>query len=82
MRAGYKRTEVGVIPEEWEVRPLLEAVRIASGQVDPAVEPYRSMVLVAPDHIESKTGRLLAKQTAAEQRAISGKYVVEHGDII
>ena len=40
------------------------------------------MVLVAPDHIESSTGRLLAKQTAAEQRAISGKYLFETGDIV
>ena len=22
MKPGYKQTEVGVIPEEWEVRPL------------------------------------------------------------
>lgn len=40
------------------------------------------MVLVAPDHIESLTGRLLAKKTALEQRAISGKYIFEIGDIV
>ncbi|MDH4429120.1 MULTISPECIES: restriction endonuclease subunit S [Pseudomonas] len=82
VKPGYKQTEVGVIPEEWCVRPLLTTVRIASGQVSPKVEPYKSMVLVAPDHIESSTGRLLAKQTAEEQRAISGKYVFESGDIV
>ena len=82
VKPGYKQTEVGVIPEEWCVRPLLTTVRIASGQVSPKVEPYRSMVLVAPDHIESSTGRLLAKKTALEQRAISGKYVFESGDIV
>ena len=79
---GYKQTEVGVIPEEWEVRSLLTAVRIANGQVDPKTEPYKSMILVAPDHIESATGRLLDKQTAAEQRVISGKYVFGEGDIV
>jgi len=82
VKPGYKQTEVGIIPEEWCVRPLLTTVRIASGQVSPKVEPYKSMVLVAPDHIESSTGRLLAKQTAEEQRAISGKYVFESGDIV
>ena len=82
MKPGYKQTEVGVIPEEWEVRPLLKAVRIANGQVDPRAEPYKSMILVAPDHIESDTGRLLARQTAGEQRAISGKYAFDSGDII
>jgi type I restriction enzyme S subunit len=40
------------------------------------------MILVAPDHIEGSTGRLLATKTAAEQRAISGKYVFETGDIV
>lgn len=71
-----------MIPEDWEVRPFLTTVRIANGQVNPRFEPYKSMVLIAPDHIESSTGKLLARQTAAEQRAISGKYVFENGDIV
>jgi type I restriction enzyme S subunit len=82
MKPGYKQTEVGVIPEDWGIRPLLSTVRIANGQVSPKVEPYKSMVLVAPDHIESSTGKLLAKQTASEQGAISGKYFFESGDIV
>lgn len=40
------------------------------------------MVLVAPDHIESGTGRLLKKVTAADQEAISGKYIFEPGDVV
>lgn len=79
---GHKHTELGLIPSDWEIRPLLSAARIASGQVDPREEPYRSMILVAPDHIESGTGRLLTQLTAAEQRAISGKYFVHSGDVI
>lgn len=82
VRPGYKYTEVGVIPEDWDVRPLLTTVRIANGQVDPRVEPYRAMTLVAPDHIESGTGRLLSRQTASDQRAISGKYLFGRGDIV
>jgi type I restriction enzyme S subunit len=57
-------------------------VRIATGQVDPRIEPYREMILVAPDLIESGTGRLLSRETASDQRAISGKYVFGHGDIV
>ncbi|MCA8919014.1 MAG: restriction endonuclease subunit S [Planctomycetes bacterium] len=79
---GCKRTEAGVIPTDWEVRPLFEVLRPATGQVDPRREPFKSMVLVAPDHIESGTGRLLARVTAEEQRAISGKYVFGPGDIV
>ncbi|WP_017232917.1 restriction endonuclease subunit S [Pandoraea sp. B-6] len=82
LKPGYKQTEVGVIPVDWEVTPLLSAVRIASGQVDPRVEPYRSMVLVAPDHIESGTGKLIERRTAEAQGAISGKYLFNSGDII
>ena len=40
------------------------------------------MVLVAPDHIESGTGRLLVRKTAREQHAISGKYVFNRGDVV
>jgi len=40
------------------------------------------MTLVAPDHIESGTGRLLSRQTASDQRAISGKYLFGRGDIV
>jgi type I restriction enzyme S subunit len=40
------------------------------------------MILVAPDHIESKTGRLLQKITASEQHAISGKYLFKPKDIV
>jgi type I restriction enzyme, S subunit len=82
MKPGYKQTEAGVIPEDWEVQPLLSAVRIASGQVSPRIEPYKSMILVAPDHIESSTGRLLSRVTAADQGAISGKYLFGPGDIL
>lgn len=46
------------------------------------MEPFRSMILVAPDHIESRTGRLLEKRTAFEQHAISGKYFFQSGDIV
>lgn len=82
VRPGYKQTEVGVIPEDWELRGLLTTVRIANGQVDPRREPFRSMVLVAPDHLEVGTGKLLDTKTAEEQQAISGKYFFDCGDIV
>ncbi|EPR1452811.1 restriction endonuclease subunit S [Citrobacter koseri] len=79
---GYKQTEVGIIPEDWIVVPFFDVVSIASGQVSPICEPYCSMVLVAPDHIEAGTGLLISKQTAKEQNAISGKYVFHPGDTL
>jgi type I restriction enzyme, S subunit len=82
VKPGYKQTEVGVIPEDWELRDLLGTLRIANGQVDPRQDPFRSMILVAPDHIERGTGKLLERRTAAEQGAISGKYRFNAGDIV
>jgi type I restriction enzyme S subunit len=40
------------------------------------------MILVAPDHIQSGTGSLLAKETSATQGAISGKYLFTPGNIV
>lgn len=79
---GFSETEIGAIPNDWKLVPLLAAVRIARGQVDPKVEPYKSMFLVGPVHVESDTGKLLSRQTAAEQGAISGKYFFEKDDIV
>lgn len=69
-------------PREWKVERLLDLVSIGSGQVDPKLPQYRDMPLIAPDHIESGTGRLLEVRSAREQGAISGKYLVDPGDII
>jgi len=57
-------------------------VYIAEGQVNPELDPYLDMFLIAPNHIESGTGRLIAKETAAEQCAESGKYYCKAGDAI
>lgn len=66
---------LGEIPGHWKIEKFSREVHIAEGQVDPEVEPFASMVLIAPNHIESGTGRLLALETAAEQFAESGKYL-------
>ncbi|MCI4031314.1 restriction endonuclease subunit S [Dickeya dianthicola] len=80
--AGFKLTAVGVIPQDWEVVPFFDVVSIVSGQVSPICEPYSSMILIAPDHIETGTGRLISTQSAKEQNAISGKYIFHSGDTI
>lgn len=66
----------------WGDRALLDLVTIKSGQVDPRDAAYRDLPLIAPDHLAPKTGRLIKRQSAAAQGAISGKYVVRPGDVI
>src|SRR5260221_4237565 len=60
----------------------LDLVELPQGQVDPRSHPYRRWPLIAPDHVESATGRLLKVLTAEDQRAISGKYTVRLSDIV
>lgn len=78
----YKDSSLGLIPRKWQVLPFLEVAKLPSGQVSPLASEYREMPLVAPDHIESRTGKLIRIETAHEQGAISGKYLFEPGDII
>ncbi|BDV41533.1 hypothetical protein GURASL_04560 [Geotalea uraniireducens] len=68
--------------KKWKVTKLSKCFEIVSGQVDPKEEPYRSMPLVAPNHIEQNTGRLICIETAREQNAISGKYLFQSGDVV
>ena len=67
---------------KWRSRPLVDCVDIVSGQVDPKNSPYNSMFLIAPNHIEQGSGQLLGRETAAQQNAISGKYLFEAGDVV
>jgi type I restriction enzyme S subunit len=73
---------LGKVPAHWTINKFGRCVRISSGQVDPRVEPFSSMVLIAPNHVESGTGKLLGLETAEEQGADSGKYEVAKGHLI
>lgn len=76
------RRRIAGFTDAWPAVSLLALVTVATGQVDPRLPNFRDLPLIAPDHIESGTGRLLSVKTAAEQAAISGKYLVEPGDVI
>ena len=78
----YKESPLGWIPREWEWAPLVSRINFPKGQVDPSKSPYRDWTLVAPDHMETRTGRLIKKETALDQNAISGKYQFEPRDVI
>ncbi|MGN7226251.1 restriction endonuclease subunit S [Dietzia maris] len=73
---------VDTIPENWTLSRFSRHISINSGQVDPRLEPYRDMTLIAPNHVESKTGKLLETESAEEQGADSGKYLVSAGQVI
>ena len=68
--------------ESWQRVQLGSIVEIASGQVDPREPPYREILHVGGDNIQSHTGELSDLKTAAEQGLISGKYLFDERDIL
>lgn len=82
---AYKDSGVewlGEIPAGWDVKRLRYCCHVTEGQVAPDTDSFRGTILIAPNHIESGTGRILYTETSDQQGAISGKYVVKPGDLI
>lgn len=73
---------LGQVPEHWPTLKFNHCASIRNGQVDPTISPYNDHILIAPNHIESGTGRILYMQTAEEQGADSGKYICKKGEVI
>ena len=70
---------LGEVPAHWEVKRFKFCASIAKGQVDPKDAEFKRLPLIAPNHIESGTGKLLLVETADEQGAESGKYLFRRG---
>ena len=73
---------IGEIATLWRLGKFNQFVSIGSGQVDPAEEQYNEMILIAPNHIQSGTGKIIYLETAKEQLADSGKFLCKKGDVI
>lgn len=71
-----------IVPCGWKKVPIFEAAPIISKLVDPKKQEFSDLVLIAPNHIESRSGQIIGRRTAKEQNAISGKYLVHKGDVI
>lgn len=73
---------LGAVPTGWNLKRFKYLARIRSGQVNPRLDAIKSEILIAPNHIESGSGKIIRLQTADEQGADSGKYEVCGGEII
>jgi type I restriction enzyme S subunit len=68
---------------DWNEAEIASIASIASGQIDPQVEPYASLPHINGKYIESGTGRLLSGYRTAEEDGItSGKYHFEPGAVL
>ena len=66
----------------WSTSRLSRVVRINEGLVDPTLPSNSEKLLIAPNHVESGTGRLLSRETVSEQGASSGKCEVRAGQVV
>lgn len=73
---------IGQIPESWMAKRIKHVALIQNGQLNPKDKQHKDKILIAPNHIESGTGRILYKETADQQGAESGKYPVKKGALI
>ena len=73
---------LGTIPASWEVARMGDVVDVQSGQANPMDPRYREYLFVAPDDIQSATGRLIKRRSVACARAISGKYEFDEHDVV
>ena len=83
--APMKRSNIewlGDIPAHWSLIPFKWRCQVQSGQVDPKEPGYAELMLIAPDHIESGTGRVYGVTSAEDQGAISGKYLCPEGSVL
>lgn len=71
-----------MLPKGWNLCQFAEVAEVGSGQVDPKVEPYASMVHIGPENIESGTGRILSPRKCSELGLISGKYEFDEDAVI
>lgn len=71
-----------VLSQEKDSIFFSDCVEFTSGLVDPRKEPYASMALVAPNHVESGTGQVIAYESASKQNAISGKFLFYKGQVV
>lgn len=68
------------IPDQWILLSFADVVRIESNLVNPI--DYPELPLIAPDNIESMTGRIISKPTVAEINPISPKHLFSGNSLI
>ena len=84
LRKGYKQTEVGVIPEDWEVIPLGDCLLSRPDYgINASGVPFsdRLPVYIRITDI-SENGRFLPEKLVSVDSASSSKYFLSDGDIV
>ncbi|MCE3046541.1 restriction endonuclease subunit S [Helicobacter sp. faydin-H17] len=75
---GYKRTEIGILPSDWEVVRLGEVCEIKKRKFDP--KKNETIPCVELEHISQDTGMLLGFVDSGEQLSIKNSF--SKGDVL
>ncbi|WP_431028632.1 restriction endonuclease subunit S [Lysinibacillus sp. LZ02] len=82
VREGYKMTELGEIPSEWEVVSFKNCCSIVSGLVDPNEEKYKEYPHIGNANIEKESGKLLKYNLVKDENLISGKFLFNEKHVL
>ena len=81
-RLPVKQTEVGLIPDDWEVKKLSDVSDIKAPMVNPLTRKYDFLPHIGNENIEKFTGKLLPYNLVGEDQLISGKYYFKSTDVL
>lgn len=76
---GYKTSDVGQIPTDWEVRPFGEITRLSSSRINPKIKGGGDLCIEL-EHIQPNTGYLLGKTCTTRDSSLKNTF--ESGDIL
>jgi len=77
IREGYKKTEIGIIPEDWEVKPLGHFVANINKKYE---QNDKDIPYIGLEHLEVATGKLLGIGNTSQMK--SSKNTFRKGDIL
>lgn len=79
LRAGYKMTEVGVIPQDWEMKELGEICYTSKSRINP-ITSRLSYKCIELEHLSQGSGTLLGY--ADSKDLLSQKSIFTKGDVL
>jgi type I restriction enzyme S subunit len=79
IKQGYKQTEIGVIPEDWEVKNLNEICKPSSTRINP-LTANEDKKCVELEHLEQATGKLIGFADLKDLK--SQKAIFEKNDVL
>lgn len=77
-----KQTEIGLIPDDWEVVKLSKVAEIKAPMVNPRTKKYDFLPHIGNENIEKFSGKLLPYKLVGEENLISGKYFFKSTDVL